>query len=148
MRESIRNGVAQLDLSVLRTALTFQRKTDAVLAQANPVQNTWYTVLNTTLNAQIYYMIAIVATTGETLEARVTVDGLTYTGTQVATAGTYYFFYIDVVGSIVWQPALSQYPASGLVGAIEGRNIKIEIRKTTAAGTGTITATVMYGQRS
>jgi len=120
----------------------------ARIDQAAPVQNTWYTVLDTTLNVIVYTISVRVETTGETLEARITADGNVYTTSIAAVAATTYW--------IIAQHPEPNLPVtasdySGVSCAaqyfthIEARSIKVEVRKTTAAGAGNLRARVNYG---
>lgn len=119
-------------------------KADVIFSQAAPVQNTWYTLFDTKKNVRLYSVGVNVADTDETLEARLTIDGQTFSGnTTACTANTTYSIYMN--------PTFGQFKISANIMAgfstyLEGRSIKIEIRKTTAAGAGTITGRVSYGQ--
>jgi len=132
-------------LDLIRTELTFQHQADATLSQANPEQNTWYTLLDTTLNALIYAISVRVATTDETIAVRITVDGQVYTGSTAQTKDTWYYWYIRVRDGTMEASSLTVGVA--YIGPLEGRSVKIEVRKTTAAGTGTITGRVIYAKR-
>jgi hypothetical protein len=103
--------------------------------QANPVQNTWYTALDTQLNCRINSIFLYVADTNETLEIKITIDGITLSASIAATFATYYglgynYESIQLISTVVFQNYRGIF--------IEGKSIKIEYRKTTAAGTGTI----------
>jgi Ca2+-binding RTX toxin-like protein len=118
----------------------------ATLSQAAPVQNTWYTALNTTLNARILAFIVQIATTGEDLQVKVTLDGQTING-QVnitAVAGTdYHINFITGAGGLylLGSTTNSQINRAFL---IEGKSVKIEVRKVTANGAGNLNACVSY----
>jgi hypothetical protein len=120
---------------------------DAVLAQAAPAQNTWYLVLDTT-NAIIYSMVNYVATTGETIEVRLIIDGVTYDGGTVAQGADAMHWWIKDGR----YPAMTAGAANVLLNfaagytALYGRSVKIYIRKTSAAGVGTINARVTWGR--
>jgi hypothetical protein len=131
--------------SGLVAAMSFQTQADALLSQATPVQNTWYTILDTVHYAKLFGIAIAVATTGETLEVRLTVDGNVYTGSQVAVADTAYKAnpYTAPTGTYLLMTTSSIQNSNEL----EGRSLKVEVRKTTAAGTGTITGCVTYAQR-
>ena len=118
-------------------------QSDAVLTQAAPVQNTWYTILDTTKNARIHSIAFIVADTDETLELKITADDLTSTITKASTADTYYMLtrYPHLAN---FYPASATHYTAALL--FEARSVKIEIRKTSAAGVGTITGRVKYGK--
>jgi len=125
--------------------IPFQHQPDIVLSQANPVQNQWYTLLPTTPNVRIYWIYLSVAATGETLDVRLIIDGVTYTiGGFAATAGTVYLIYLGAYGILYYSTStvMAAYYAP-----LDGRSVSIEVRKTTAAGSGTITARVVYAKR-
>lgn len=126
----------------------------AQLDQAAPVQNTWYTVLDAR-NVRVYFITVTVLTVGETLEARITIDGTLYTaggGTAVA-AGANHKAYLSTATfggpgaptGYAWITA----PGSDLNAAaqtfLEGKHILIEIRKITVAGAGNLQACALYG---
>ena len=111
---------------------------DAVLSQVTPVQNTWYTVLATKINARLLQIACKVATTGETLELSIVIDGKTITASLAATAGTLYYYDLAISDTGLSASPVTAQPAKPFI--IEGRNVQVQIRKTTAAGTGTITA--------
>ena len=132
-----------LDLKTKR--MTFQHQPDAHMAQENPVQNQWYTVLDTTREAKVYGLTVLVWTANETLEVRITVDGNVLTGSIEATHTTYYYVHhalyaeaLIIDGNVF---LLMKYAA------LEGRNVKIEVRKTTAAGSGTLEARAVWAKR-
>lgn len=131
----------------------FEYQTPATLVQVAPVQNTWYDILETTTNIRLYGVSVEVLTTGETLEVRLIIDGVTYTASVAAVAGTDYHLYMN------WDPTvtvtgLSTNPC--LVVAIggpsgnyrgiflDGRSVRVSVRKTTANGAGTINGLVQY----
>jgi hypothetical protein len=126
--------------------------TDAVLAQATPVQNTWYTVLNTTTGKVRLYGIGVrVNTTGETLEVCVTIDGvmLFLTAGVACGAGTEYYCSKNfATGGTTGGPYLSLGTTAVsfmLNGFVDCKSLKVQIRKTTASGTGTLYGRVTYG---
>jgi hypothetical protein len=120
---------------------------DATLVQANPVQNQWYTVLDTKENARIYSIVALVWTTDETLEIRVTTKNRTFTGSVNATNTTYYWAFIRMYGDGL---DIAASPTKQLVcyqAPLEDPSVKIEIRKTTANGNGTLECRVVWAQK-
>jgi hypothetical protein len=127
------------------TSMSFEHKDAALLDQATPVQNTWYTVLDTVHNVKVFGIAAGIADTGETIEVRVTVDGGTVTGSQAAVAGTSYRVhpYLLMTGLTL------TFSSSVLINSnmCEARSFKVEARKTTANGTGNLKASVCYEQR-
>jgi len=142
--EDTANGAIVLP-SGLVTAMSFEHKDIALLDQATPVQNTWYTVLDTVHNVKVFGLAAGVADTGETIEMRITVDGGTITGSQVAVAGTSYRVhpYLLMTGITL------TFSSSVLINSnmCEARSFKVEVRKTTANGAGNLKAAVCYEQR-
>lgn len=132
-------------LDLIRTELTFELQEDATLAQAPPVQNTWYTILDTTLNVRIYGVDIKVEDDNETLQVRITVDGQTKTGSKACTADTSYDVRFPYTGGVLIIDSTIRMDYSTFM--IEGRSVKIEIRKTTATGTGTLRGRAQYGKR-
>jgi len=120
---------------------------DAVLAQANPVQNNWYTVLDTKENVRIYSIVPLVWTTGETIEIRVTTKNRTFEGSVAMDATTYYWAFLKMYGAGLDIAASPTKQLAGYQAPIEDPSIKIEIRKTTAAGTGTLECRVVWAQK-
>ena len=120
-------------------------KTDAKLSQA-AAQNTWYTVLDTARNVRVIGILANMATTGEDISIRITIDGVVIEGSVSAVAGTTYF--ADAVQSFGGGGTILALSGSPILKAflLEGRSVKIEIRKTTAAGAGTLHCFVTYAQ--
>jgi hypothetical protein len=132
-------------LDLIRTELTFQHQPDAHLVQLNPVQNTWYTILDTTLNCRLYSVSVLVWGTNETLEVRVTIDGEVLSGSLAATHTTYYY-----VHALLYAAGFAIDGNAFLIGnytPFEGRSIKVEVRKTTAAGTGTLEGYAVHAKR-
>jgi hypothetical protein len=138
------NSVIAL-LKQLAVAITFQHQPAATLSQATPSQNQYYDILPATVNAKVLSCSVSVASTGETLQAALVIDGQTYTGTQAAVAGTLYYIYLTPAGALSF--TTSVVPFYNQSGAIEGRSIEIKVEKTTNAGSGTITGTVQYQKR-
>jgi len=133
-------------LDLIRTELTFQQQADAALTQASPEQNKWYTVLDTTANVRLYSVNLAVEDTAETLAVRITIDGRTLTGTQAATAGTWYYAY-SLVSSAEALSYTSSIVMAMYYAPLEGRSVKVEVRKTTANGTGNLLCRVKYAKR-
>ena len=113
--------------------------------QATPTQNQWYPVYNQAGYSKVSSIALMVNTTAEDLEFKITVNGISYTGAQAgAVAGTVYILIMgESVGDYDFQPTTSAYNAL-LNCEIEGYNIKIEMRKITASGTGTFGGRVWY----
>ena len=115
----------------------------AVLQQAAAVQNTWYTVLDTTKNCRLINVVMTMQTANEDLELRLTIDGVVWVGGQAnAVAGTDYLCFISYYGAAlnITTTDYSIYRAF----LIEGRSVKVEIRKTSANGANRLDGHVIY----
>ena len=123
-----------------------------VLNQANPVQNTWYDILDET-NCIVIDVAVNVEDANETLEVRIVVDGVTLPSNDLAcTPSTSYF--------VTLKPdAINRINEVTLVGGAEkndnyngflimGRDVQISVRKTTALGAGNLTAVASWGKYS
>lgn len=130
-----------------RTPPVPKHQADAVLNQAAPVQNTWYTILDTTKNAVLYLILVLVADTDETLECRITVDGNALVDSIAATADTVYCMKLDST-TITGDTYVLHVTAGNVMeqSAMEGRSVKVEVRKTTATGAGNLKGRVVYGK--
>jgi len=121
----------------------------AVLNQAGPVQNTWYEILPATDNARIYQIYVNIEDDDETLEVRMTIDGEVLVGSNACTQSVSYS--MDIFGDAITRTDSLEFdkvPADYVkmrAFLIEGKSVKIEVRKTTAAGSGNLTGIVMYG---
>ena len=126
----------------------YEYQTPATLNQAAPVQNTWYTILDTTTHCRIYEIAVNIEDANETLEIQVTIDGQTIGATaKAATHSTTYYVYresdaINRVNTLILDNALTK---SIRAFQLEGHSVKVEVRKTTAAGAGNLTGIVTYG---
>jgi len=124
---------------------TYQLQVDSYLNQAGAVQNTWYTVLDTTLDVILYFAMFLCTVANETVEFRWTVDGNVYVGTRDAVFGTFYYAYknpgngttlntdTDIIMGMRFSPLYAQ-------------SLKIEIRKTTNAGASALQSRITYGK--
>lgn len=121
----------------------YVHQADATLSQANPGPTTWYTILDTTRNCRVLGGAISVATTGEDLLLRITIDGNVLEGSKAATAGTQYYMSITHDAAALYIEAGFTVVESRVF-FLEGKSIKIEMRKTTTNGTGTFTARVKY----
>ena len=119
---------------------------DAVLAQAAPAQNTWYTVLDTQVNVRIYSIVPIVWTANETLEVRITTKNRTISGSLDATHTTYYWAFMKMYAEGLDFETGAKHLA-GYDAPLEDPSVKIEIRKTTAAGAGNLECRVQWAQK-
>lgn len=124
----------------------WQHQPDAVLNQANPVQNTWYPVLVATDDVRLIGGAVAIITTGEDIQTRITVDGVVYPATQAAVAGITYHFVkaIDYVSSYLTLDA-TQYDNS-FTFLVEGQTVSVEVRKTTANGVGNLRGCAMWAR--
>jgi len=116
----------------------------ALLNQAAPVQNTWYTILDTVRKVEVSHIWFRVQTTGEDLEIRVTADGKTLEGSQTAVAGTGYWARkrgeadsLTVGTTETMANFYSRFPA---------RSFKLEVRKTSNNGAGQLDGACHYYQ--
>lgn len=108
------------------------------------VQNTWYTVLDTTENCKVIGFGGYIGVADETVEGRITIDGVTILVYGINwTFATQYLAswgYIDD-NLMQWFGVDAMRLGQPL---IVGKSVKIEIRKTTANGANTLTAGVQY----
>ena len=120
---------------------------DAILNQAAPVQNTWYNVLDYTDKYTRLIDINVgVATTGETLEVELMVDGIVYLSAPISANAdkTYPLIrrghYLDNTMLANLGSAAAVYHAF----LLEGSNIRVRLRKITNAGAGNLQSKVIY----
>lgn len=124
------------------------------LNQPAPVQNTWYPLLGTILagvrEARIYCVAVDVELVNENLEVQAIIDGeLIAAAAIAANFNTAYYAYIypepinrmDVVG-LVNNLAIVQNSAF----FHEGREVQLQVRKTSNAGAGDLRGVVLWGQ--
>jgi hypothetical protein len=132
----------------LDKAFTFEHQPDATLSKENPDQNQWYTVLDSKKNCRIYAVTVLVWTTNETLEVRITIDGQVLVGSVEATHTTYYYVHHKLYAAATSALAIDgNVFLLGHYAPIEGREVKVEVRKTTNSGSGTLDARVTYAKR-
>jgi hypothetical protein len=134
-----------MSLDAKTKRLTFQHQPDAVLSQVDPDPEQWYPILQESRECRLYSLTVLVWTTNETLEVRITVDGVVLLGSVEANHTTYYYVHhqlyaagLTIDGNIF---LLGKYTP------LEGRNVKVEVRKTTAAGSGTLDARLVWAKR-
>lgn len=141
-------------MSYIRTSgsiieqVTFQHQADATLNQAAPVQNTWYIVLLTKAYVRLISVQVAIAVAVETLDVRVTIDGNVLVGTQAAAVvGTQYYAYPHewATDSLAMDNSNSEIRFKAFL--FEGKNVKVEIRKTTALGAGALSGRVVWAKR-
>lgn len=119
----------------------------AILNQATPVQNTWYTIIDTSGDLEIYGCSIAIQTTGETLEVRITIDGVNPNNlTQIAVAGTNYKVSIDHDYTGIWLSAAAGNLIVHGYSSLKCHTFKAEVRKTTAAGGGNLRGMVSYSR--
>lgn len=137
-------------LAEIVNAITFKHQLPAGIAQINPVQNTWYTVLNTTKNVRIYGIFCQVGIADETLEIRLTTGTEIIVGSVNAVFNTSYQAYLILEAAAPLVSLLSitaaYNMAQGVYSFIEDSSVKIEIRKTTANNTGTLYCRSTYAK--
>lgn len=124
----------------------FEYQPPATLNQAAPVQNTWYDILPATAHVRVYKVAVNVEDTNETLEVQAIIDGKTIAADdQACTHSTNYNAYVvpNAIGRVD-QIALTTSRVQEAI-IFEGRSVQIQVRKTTAAGAGNLTAVVAYG---
>lgn len=123
------------------------RQTPALVDQAAPVINTWYTIANVN-NAVIYGIGIAVVGVGESLQCQVTIDGVASTpATIAAVAGTDYFVHVNASAMNQALVSISEViggPATNKSIVAEGKNIIVGVRKTTANGAGNLRGIVDY----
>jgi len=139
------SAMMELVKKEMADTLTFQRQADDVYNDTL-VQDTWYPVLDTQRNARIVGMGLSIDTADETLEVRFTVDGQVFTGTIVATYGDLYYVHVRTTDTTTQIYIDGTEDDKAFL--MEGRTIKVEVRKTTANGAGTLTAAVGWDQRT
>lgn len=126
----------------------FEYQETAHLIQAAPVQNTFYTILEEDGGIRVYQIGARIADTGETLNLRVTVDGQVRNAEAVAcNADTDYqdLPYIQSLAGVITDKLTNNVNKQYNAFTLEGHSVKVEIRKTTANGAGTLYGTVDWG---
>lgn len=122
-----------------------QHQADISFIKSNPVQNTWYTVLNTTANVRLYAVMIRIAVTGENLDIRITIDGQTYAlGSTAIAANIWNYIYHFLTSAQLMNSTTVTLPMTYTFW--EGRVVNIEIRKTTAAGTGNLLCNVIWAR--
>ena len=127
----------------------FEYQAPAVLNQAAPVQNTWYTILDTTRCVCVYQIGVGVEDTDETLECQITVDGETIAAVgRVSLHSTELGVYVKASSITLVDNAIITPIANvlGVTMVVEGHSVKVQVRKTTATGIGNLTGIVTWGQ--
>jgi hypothetical protein len=90
----------------------------------------------------------MMATANETIEGRITIDGvvIAITGALLTFGQAYGVVFNNWTDSnvMVWATNIQQYRAGVL---LEGKSVKVEMRKTSNAGANTLTGRVVYAVR-
>jgi hypothetical protein len=121
------------------------------LNQAAPVQNTYYAILDTTTDCRVYTIGVNIEDANESLSLQLTVDGETIAPDNFAATHS-----TDYRGSLVFSAItrVDQMELDAMTNVqlrpsfvVEGKSVKVELRKTTAAGAGNLTGVVLYGTK-
>lgn len=138
-------------LDLIRTELTFERQPIAALNQDPPVEDTYYTILDTTANAKIYCIATKQKNdeaSVENLQLKITIDGETIeTTTRGHASNTWNFWYFELHDD---ELTVTTSETSAMVSTMpfEGRSVKIEVRQTTDVGTNAeLDGRVHYAER-
>jgi len=138
----------------------FEYQTPSVLNQATPAQSSWYALLGTcstagavltsVANAVVYAIGINIEDANEDIEIQAVVDGVTLPAvTFSATHSTNYMAYVNCnaitrIEEITIDTRANVAPDNqGII--LEGKEVCIMARKTSAAGTGNLTGIVRYG---
>jgi hypothetical protein len=129
----------------------FEYQAPAVLNQAAPVNGTWYDILPATDYVRVYQIAVNVEDTDETLEVQAIIDGETIQADDLAcTHSTIYYGirYLQPINrtdqiALTTASTIQLFDAQAFI--LEGHNVQIQVRKTTAAGAGNLTGIVQYG---
>ena len=110
----------------------------ATIDQAPPVQNTWYTVLDTVIAGRLIYLSMKHDNTDSsalTINMRVTIDGVTLTAAADAAGvdNTTYYFYVDPTSDALL--STTTVFNAGYYEDVRGNSIKVEVRMTGVPGT-------------
>ena len=121
-----------------------------LLDQVAPVQNTFYS-FGEIENARIYNIGVNVEDANETLEIQMTADGeLISSQGFAATHSTNYTVYLRGNAILLLDQVLisaTDVDTMRRSYLMEGRNIEVELRKTTALGAGDLMGIVIWGKR-
>jgi hypothetical protein len=116
----------------------YEKQPIATLDQAPPVQNTWYTVLDTVKAGRLVYLSMKHDNTDNsalTINMRVTIDGVVLTAAADAagTDNTAYYFYVDPTADALL--STTTVFNAGYYEDLRGNSIKVEVRMTGVPGT-------------
>lgn len=124
----------------------WESQTPATLTQGAPVQNTWYEILPGTANCIVYDAVVNIEDTNETLEVRVTIEGRIIPAEPFAAAHSTNHNCRRFANAINGTERVALVVASQQYAYLwEGKSVKLEVRKTTAAGVGDLTGIVTFG---
>ena len=127
----------------------FKYQTPVVLNQAAPVQDTFYPIGGVLEKARVYAIGVNIEDANETLEVQITRDGEVIQAVGLAvTHSASYLAYVSVDAiTRVDTCKLAAITNDQLRPAfiVEGLEIEVEVRKTTALGAGNLTGIVTYG---
>ena len=133
--------------SINRTNRTWQSLIHDVVEQSAYAQNTWYTILDKTDQGRfrLITLYAMTEDTGETLEAKLTIDGLTLTKSNACLADTGYNVYKSpTADGLVWGAANTPLNTA-YYNCLECKTgFKYELQKTSNNGNGTLNGSVVY----
>lgn len=135
--------------------LTTPKYKELNFSQAGAVQNTWYTALEgRDIDVDAFAVGVTVA--DETLEIQVTIDGTTIScaaGVDCTFAADPYSNLPAIVVCTTGQAVITMGAKNAAVTSLDsglpwlkGKNVKIEVRKTTAAGASAVTGKGIYHQ--
>ena len=133
--------------ATIKNLLTFAVMPLVNFVQAAAVQNTWYTILDTSLNIRIK-SIFVQCDVAEDIELRLTIDGNTRTYAGTVDAGVM-FVPVELTGFLVLVDASTIAAAITTERSfwLESKTCKIEIRKTSTVGVAQLLAWLDYAQR-
>lgn len=108
--------------------------------QDPPVEDVWYTALDTTANVRLIAIAIMQSNTGltaETLQLRITIDGVTISGWfNPCNSDTWYFCYLDNTNQDMLHT--TDNINVGIYTYIEGKSVKVEIEQSSDVGGGSI----------
>lgn len=128
----------------------FRHQPDIFVNTALPVINTWYTALAATSNVRLIGIYIYVATANESVEMRITVDGVVIDPTAgvAINFGAWYSGHLtsgqDELNIIA---CATVEPTTYRAFMLEGKNVRVEYRKTTANGANPLYCMVKYARR-
>ena len=128
----------------------FEMQPFGTLNQSSPVQNTFYTILEAT-NCMLYDVGVNIEDTNETLQVRITIDGVVFSPASFgATHSTEYNAFTST--NAITRDVLIRIETIGTIHytklMLQGKSVKVEVAKTTNAGSGNLTGVAMWGRAS